>query len=70
LSLHRNEQKQTAPKTESHQPTSLHLTCMIVVGSENQRNARVRFPSVCPVFVFLNICLLCVVPQYGRLAAI
>jgi hypothetical protein len=52
---------------------SLHLTCMIVVGGEKQGNARVRFLGVCPVFLtilFLRICLLCIVPQYGRLAAI
>ena len=60
-------------KTKSRRPTSLHLTCIIVGGSEKQGNASVRFLDVCPVFVtilFLSICLLYIVPQYGRLAAI
>ena len=45
----------------------------IVAGCEKQGNASVRFLGVCPVFVtmlFLRVCLLCIVPQYGRLAAI
>jgi hypothetical protein len=46
---------------------------MIVGSGEKQGNERVRFLDVCSVFVtilFLSICLLCIVPQYGRLAAI
>ena len=42
-------------------------------GGEKQGNTSVRFLVVCPVFVtilFRSICLLCIVPQYGRLAAI
>jgi hypothetical protein len=73
LSLHRNKQKQTAKKTKSPRPTSSHLTCIIVWSGEKQGNASVRFLGVCPVFatiVFKSICLLCIVPQYGRLAAI
>jgi hypothetical protein len=61
LSLHRNERKQTAKKTKSRRPTSLHLTCMIVVGGVKQGSARVRFLSVCFVFVtmlFLSVCML------------
>ena len=46
---------------------------MMVGGGEKQGNAGVRFLGVCPVFVtilFVSVCLLCIVPQYGRLAAI
>ena len=66
LSLHRNEQKQTATKTKSRRPTSLHLTCIIVVGGEKQGgekqgNASVRFLGICTVFVtvlFKSICII------------
>jgi hypothetical protein len=43
--------KQTATKTKSRRPSSLHLTCMVVGGGEKQGNASVRFLGVCPVFV-------------------
>jgi hypothetical protein len=49
--------KQTAKKTKSRRPTSLHLTCIIVGGGEKQGNARVRFLGICPVFVpYVFVC--------------
>ena len=73
ISLHRNEPKQTAKKTKSRRPTSLHLTCFIVGGSEKQGNVSVRFlrlSCVCKHHIILEHLFVVIVPQYGRLAAI
>jgi hypothetical protein len=64
--------KTNGEKTKSRKPTSLHLTC-IIVGSGEMRGDGVLDYSSFAVSLFpyfSRVYLSCIVPQYGRLAAI